>query len=354
MSESIAISSGKGGVGKTSIAVNIGAALSELGRKVAIVDGSLTTPDISLHLGIPFHVRSIKHILNEGSNIEEIKEVVFHHKSGLKVIPGHIHNIDKNESEDFHEKKFEELLGKLKEEYDFVLVDCAPGLGREAVSAIKSCNKMLVVANPELTSVVNSSKAIQIAKGLNVEPIGVILNRVGRFEQELKEEDMESLFHGFPVISRIPEDKKIPISARNSETIIEHFPKCRVSREIRNIALHLCGEKQVITKKPASSQVTENIDHRIQNRSRVDGNLEEIFTEAPPEHTFKLRNGQEIKTLKELAGALIRMDDETFNHHVNLNDNHFANWVKDIFKNNELAEKIRVQSTRDELQKLIK
>ena len=323
MGDSIAISSGKGGVGKTSIAVNIGAALSGLGKKVAIVDGSLTTPDISLHLRVPFHVRSIKHILKEESALEE---AVFHHKSGFKVIPGNIHA---DVLEDFDEEKFEKLLRKLKEDYDFVLVDCAPGLGREAVSTIKSCNKMLVVTNPELASVVNSSKAIQIAKGLKVEPIGAILNRLGRFEQELKEKDMESLFHGFPIISRIPEDKKVPISARNSETIIERFPKCRVSREIKNIALYLCGKRQGTNEiKPASSL---------------------LYEEAPPEHTFKLRNGQEIKTLKELADVLISMDDETFNHHVNQNDNHFANWVKDIFKNNELAEKIRAQSTRGEL-----
>jgi len=238
MGDSIIISSGKGGVGKTSMVVNLGAALCKLGKSVAIVDGSLTTPDVSLHLGIPLHVRGLSHILKENSPLEAAS---FNHSSGVRVIPGNVHSDLLNE---FEGKKFASLLSKLKKEHDFVLVDCAAGLGREALSAIQNCDKMIIVVNPELASVVNSSKAIQLARNLKTKPIGVIVNRRGRYKKELKEKDIEPLMHRVPIIGRIPEDKKISISTKNSQPVVTHYPRSRTTRKIKKIALSLSPKQK--------------------------------------------------------------------------------------------------------------
>jgi septum site-determining protein MinD len=238
MGDVIIIASGKGGVGKTNAVVNLGIALAELDKSVALIDGSLTTPDISLHLGIPLHVRGLTNILKENAHVES---ATFNHKSGLRIIPGNVHG---NILREFEGKKFAKLLDNLKKEHDFVLIDCAAGLGREAISAIKHSDKMLVVANPELASVANASKTIQHAKDFNVEPIGIILNRMGRHKQELTEEEMESLFHKLPVLGRIPEDKRIPMSNKNSEAIINYYPKSKPSKEFRLIASSLAGEEK--------------------------------------------------------------------------------------------------------------
>lgn len=238
MGESIIISSGKGGTGKTSVAINLGNALSELGKSVALIDGSLTTPDVSLYLGIPFHVRGIGHILKEDSPIDA---ACFNHKSGMKIIPGNIHLDVLNE---FEGKSFVNLLKKLKKQHDFVLIDSAAGLGREAVSAIKNSDKILIVTNPELASVVDSSKTIQLAKHHKVEPIGVVLNRIGRHNQELKEEDILPIMHGIPIIAKIPEDKKMSIATKNSETILYYYPKNSISKKFRELAFNVSGMKK--------------------------------------------------------------------------------------------------------------
>jgi septum site-determining protein MinD len=235
MGDSIIISSAKGGVGKTNFAVNLGVAMAEHGRSVVVIDGSLTTSDLSLYCGVPFYVSSVPQILQDGSRLET---AIYNHKSGIKIIPGNIHVSTLNE---FEGKKFSKLLKKLKNENDIVIVDCAAGLGREAISAIKNCDYSLVVANPELASVVNASKLIQVSKSLKVTPIGVVLNRVGKIRNELKEHEIEPLLFDIPIIGKIREDKKVPKSIRESEALVHYYPKSRVSRDIRNIAASLLG-----------------------------------------------------------------------------------------------------------------
>jgi septum site-determining protein MinD len=238
MGDSIIISSAKGGVGKTNFAVNLGISMANHGKEVVVIDGSLTTSDLSLYCGVPFYVSTVPHLLQSGSSIEA---ATYYHKSGIKIIPGNIHISSMSE---FEGNKFSKLLEKLKKQNDIVLVDCAAGLGREALSAIRSCDYMLVVANPELASIVNASKLIQVGKSLKTNPIGVVLNRVGKIRNELKEHEIEPLLYDIPIIGKIREDKKIPMSIRDSEAVVNYFPKSRVSKDFRNISASLLGIEQ--------------------------------------------------------------------------------------------------------------
>jgi septum site-determining protein MinD len=243
MGSSIIVASAKGGVGKTNTIVNLGIALSCLGKKVALVDGSLTTPDLSLHLGIPFHVRGLANILKEKAPIES---AVFHHKSGIKVFPGNVHV---NTLKEFEGKEFSNLMKKLKKDNDFVLVDCSAGLGNEALSAMKNCDKMLVVTNPELPSIVNASKLIQMGKQMKLKNVGVILNRVGRFKDELKIDEITPLLHKSKILGSIIDHKKVPHTIRMSESMVSYYPKHKISREFMNIANLMTGKKNQTKKR---------------------------------------------------------------------------------------------------------
>jgi MinD-like ATPase involved in chromosome partitioning or flagellar assembly len=306
MGQSIIISSGKGGVGKTNIAINLGVALSRLGKKVIIVDASLTTPDISLHLGIPFHIKSLAHLLKDNSDIDD---AAYGHKSGLRVIPGHVH-IDV--LKEFEGKKFSKLLNKLKQEHDFVLVDCAPSLGREAISAIKSCDSMIAVANPEIASAVNCSKALQIAKELNVKPIGVVLNKVNSIKHELKESDIKPLLYDVPIIGKIPHDKNMLLAIKKSESVVDYYPESAVSREFENMASLLSGVKvkkykgikkakkiKKANAKIAKKQKTAKITSKKGSMGiRIDNPLEKLeIGRSIPKSTFRQNI---LESLKEI------------------------------------------------------
>jgi MinD-like ATPase involved in chromosome partitioning or flagellar assembly len=193
----------------------------------------LTTPDLSLHLGIPFHVRGLAHILQENAPLES---AVFHHNSGMQVIPGNIHL---NVLKQFEGKKLKRLLGTLEKQFDIILVDSAAGIGREAISAMKQCNTMLLVVNPEIPSVVNASKAIQVAKKHKVKPIGVVLNRVGRFKEQLSVTEIEPLLHKVPILGIVKESKRIPRTIKNATTIMDKYPLSRSARAYQIIAAKL-------------------------------------------------------------------------------------------------------------------
>ena len=84
MAKIYAIISGKGGVGKTTSAINIGTSLNELGEDVIILDGNLTTPNIGIHLGAPIVPISLNHVLNNQAKLED---AIYEHESGTKIIP---------------------------------------------------------------------------------------------------------------------------------------------------------------------------------------------------------------------------------------------------------------------------
>src|SRR3989338_10734519 len=84
MAKLITITSGKGGVGKTTTAINLGAALNAFGKEVIILDANLTTPNIGLHLGAPLVPVSLNHVL---SGKAKIVDAIYEHESGTKVIP---------------------------------------------------------------------------------------------------------------------------------------------------------------------------------------------------------------------------------------------------------------------------
>ncbi|MBU0760178.1 MAG: AAA family ATPase [Nanoarchaeota archaeon] len=84
MGKLITITSGKGGVGKTTSSINLAAALNALGKEVVVVDANLTTPNVGLHLGAPIVPISLNHVL---SGKAKIQDAIYEHESGTKVIP---------------------------------------------------------------------------------------------------------------------------------------------------------------------------------------------------------------------------------------------------------------------------
>jgi len=84
MARLITITSGKGGVGKTTSAINIGAALNAFGKEVVILDANLTTPNIGLHLGAPIVPVNLNHVLLGKA---KISDAIYEHESGTKIIP---------------------------------------------------------------------------------------------------------------------------------------------------------------------------------------------------------------------------------------------------------------------------
>ena len=232
----INICSGKGGVGKTTVAANLGLALQALGKKVAVVDCNLTTSHLSLLFGFYKYPLTLNDFLKGEARMED---VVYTHPSGLRILPASL------ELEDLIGVKTSNLKEKLKEvfqDFDFVLLDSAPGLGREALIALQACDEVLFIANPFITSLVDVVKCNQLINSLEPKPIaiGIVLNRVRKKAYEISLDEVRQ-FCELPIMGIVPEDEKILESTNKKSLVTLSYRNSSSSKAFFEIAAKIAG-----------------------------------------------------------------------------------------------------------------
>lgn len=236
MVTTINVCSGKGGVGKTTVAANLGIALQRLGLRTAIVDCNLTTSHLSLMFGIYNYPTTLNSYLKDQALL---KDAIYTHPTGLRIVPASLRLEDLVDVETSH------LKGRLKEvfaDYDIVLLDSAPGLGREALIALEACDRIIFVANPYVTSLVDIVKCTRLVNTLVPRPavMGIILNRVKGKKYEISSDEIQR-FTNFPVIGKIPEDETILIASNKSKLVTLHARLSKSSKAFYKIAARFAG-----------------------------------------------------------------------------------------------------------------
>jgi septum site-determining protein MinD len=242
MTRIISVVSGKGGVGKTTLVSNLGASLVKRGKNVIILDGNVTTPNLSLHLGIPFYPITLHDVLNKKAPIES---AIYHHESGLKIIPA---SLSFDAIKDISMERFQAILLHLLGKADIVIVDAAAGLGREALAAINVADDLIVVTNPELPAVTDALKTIKIAEEKGTRILGVVVNRIRGLKHELSLGEIKSILE-VPIIGAVPEDMAVPKSIAKRIPVVHHKPKSRASLEFQRLAARIVGEPWTVLKK---------------------------------------------------------------------------------------------------------
>jgi septum site-determining protein MinD len=236
MGTSFLVSSGKGGVGKTQTAINLSTALALFGADVLIVDGNLPTPDVSLYFGIPSDVKTLNDVIRGDAKPEK---AIFHHESGLKIMPA---SVQMNASKGLTQDRIRNVLKELNKYANTLVIDSAPGLGAEVVTAMRASDKAIIVTNPEIPALTDAFKTIQLANYIGAEVVGVILNRTGRYKGELDDATIKAtLGDDVPIIGRIPEDYHIPIAALHSKSVVTAFPRSPSALAFKRAAAVLTG-----------------------------------------------------------------------------------------------------------------
>ena len=236
MTRIIVFSSGKGGVGKTMVVSNLAAALADLGEDVIAIDANVTTPNLGLHLGIHLAPKTLHDVL-KGS--VRLRNAIYPHPSGFKVIPA---SLNVNDLKGVDVGRLPEVTLNLLGRADFIILDCAAGLGKEATSALSAADEVVIVTNPDLPSVTDALKTVKIAEELGKKIIGVVVNRVKGKRHELTKEQIEE-FLGVPVIAMIPEDKHVSEAIAAKQPIVHYKPDSPAAREIRKLAAWFTGRK---------------------------------------------------------------------------------------------------------------
>ena len=238
MTKFIAILSGKGGVGKTTTATNLGHALTTLGKDIIILDANLTTPNLNLHLGA-INLPTTFHDVIKGNT--DVTNCIYQHKSGIKIIPASM-SISDLKNLDF--KKVKKAFKTLRGLTDVVIIDGAAGLGDESLAIIEEADEILLVANPEMTSVSGAVRTVMIAKDMKKLVLGAVLTKVKGNKIEMKDEDIERVLE-LPIIAKIPYQKEIPKSIIMKYPATHIYPRSKAAIEYFNLAHRLLGIKVV-------------------------------------------------------------------------------------------------------------
>lgn len=234
--KTIGIISIKGGVGKTTATVNIGAALAEMGQKVLIVDANISAPNLGLHLGlVKPDVSTLHDVLLGKSNIHK---AIYEHQGGFHFIPGSL-NPTPGKVDIFSLKK---KLKEIKKDYDIILLDSSPTLNHEMLSAILASDEILVVTSPDYPTLSCTIKAVKVAKQKDTPIVGLILNKRRGKNFELKTEDIEELAE-VPVLAAINDDVKVLESLSEAMPSVLLSPKSNSSIEYKKLAAALIGKE---------------------------------------------------------------------------------------------------------------
>jgi len=234
----IAIVSGKGGVGKTTIAANLGAALAELDNKVIIMDMDLAMPNLEIITGLKNPPVGLIDVM-EGRL--DLSRVTYKGHSGIMVIPPGI--MLKGYSHEIVEK-IRNLLNDFSLKSDFVILDMPPG--REAVEIFSSKIEALLVVTPDKAAVLDAinMKVLLEKKGVNI--FGTVLNRATKNDEAWIDE-IEKVLE-IPVIAIIPENSIVKKSLDREEYFVDMAADSAPSKEIMRLARkielrknNLCG-----------------------------------------------------------------------------------------------------------------
>jgi septum site-determining protein MinD len=231
MEKAIAIVSGKGGVGKTTLSANLGLAFKNLGMDVTVLDGDMSNANLGLQLGFFQFPLGMHEALSEGVGIGK---AAYTHPSGLKVVPCSISMGYLKRS-----PNMVRLRRLLQKERGMILVDSPPGIGRDVQSIIRSCNDVIVLATPEIPAITDALKVIQLSREIGTEPLGMVLNRTGD-KFELRPEEAEAMC-GARVLGSIPEDRSVKRSIFNRNPVLYESPLSKSSLAFMQIASQIAG-----------------------------------------------------------------------------------------------------------------
>jgi septum site-determining protein MinD len=232
MKKLIVITSGKGGVGKTTTAINLGAAMNYFGEDVLVIDGNLSTPNIGIHLNSPEVPVDLNQVLQKKA---EPFEAVYQHESGLKIMPS---SISIKELKKIDPNKMKEFKNEFKKLSNYVIIDGSAGLGKETTAVMEMADEIIVVTNPEITAIADALKTIKLAEEMKKTVTGVIVTRVKRNDIEMQPETVKDMLE-VPILGMVPEDIAVQVSLSKRDAVIHTHPKSKSSRAYKELAARL-------------------------------------------------------------------------------------------------------------------
>ena len=240
MPECIVVTSGKGGVGKTTTSANLGAGLALAGHTVVVVDADIGLRNLDVILGL--ENRIIYDLVQAIEGECRLKQALIRDKrvEGLYLLPA-AQTRDKNSVTPDQMRK---LMDELKETHDYVIVDCPAGIEQGFKNSIAGADRAIVVTTPEVSAIRDADRIIGMVEAHDLPEPDLIINRyrpgmVKRGDMLNREDILEIL--AIPLIGIVPEHEDVVISANRGQPVVfdENSP---VGAAYRRITSRVIGE----------------------------------------------------------------------------------------------------------------
>ncbi len=238
----IVITSGKGGVGKTTTSANIGTALARAGNKVVMIDTDLGLRNLDLLLGL--ENRIVYTIVDVVEKRCKLKQALVKDKKNPNLcLLAAAQTRDKTA---VTAEQLKDICTKLKKDYDFILVDCPAGIEQGFQNAVAGASEAIVVTTPEMSAVRDADRIIGLLEAREeINSYKLLLNRVR--PDLIKSDDMMSIDDVVELLSAeligiIPEDTGIITSTNKGEPIVNN-EKSLAGRAYHNVAKRIMGEE---------------------------------------------------------------------------------------------------------------
>ncbi len=241
MQNVIVVTSGKGGVGKTTTVANLGSGLAHMGKKVVLIDTDIGLRNLDVVLGL--ENRIVYDLVDVVEGTCRIKQALIKDKrfDGLFLLPA-AQTRDKNA---VNPEQMVRLVAELEQEFDYILIDCPAGIEQGFKNAVAGAKSAIVVTVPEVSAVRDADRIIGLLSAAGIDDARLVVNRMR--PDMVKRGDMLGLddtldILGISLIGVVPEDEKIIRSSNMGEPIVLS-EKSLAGRAYRNIVRRILGEK---------------------------------------------------------------------------------------------------------------
>lgn len=240
MCEVIVITSGKGGVGKTTTTANLGSGLASMGKKVVMIDTDIGLRNLDVVMGL--ENRIVYNLVDVVEGVCRVKQALIRDKRypGLYLLP----SAQTRDKTAVNEHQMLKLLEQLRPQFDYILLDCPAGIEQGFKNAVVGADRAIIVTTPEVSAIRDADRIIGLLESQEMKRIDLLLNRM-RLDL-VKKGDMMSPTDvvdilGVPLIGVIPDDEQVVIATNQGEALIETVSLA--GRAYRNISLRITGEK---------------------------------------------------------------------------------------------------------------
>lgn len=241
MGVSIVITSGKGGVGKTTTTANVGTALAMMGKKVVVIDADIGLRNLDLLLGL--ENRIVYNLVDVVEGTCRLKQALIKDKrfDNMFLLP----TAQTKDKTAVTPDQMQKLVDGLKEEYDYVIIDCPAGIEHGFENAVAGADRAIIVSTPEVSAVRDADRIIGKLEAKGLENHELIVNRI-KYEMTVKGEmlnidDMTDIL-AIKLLGIVPDDEKIVMSTNRGEPAVMDKDS-KAGQAYRNIAKRITGEE---------------------------------------------------------------------------------------------------------------